>query len=204
MVTWVGGCLRDQLHPSAQVGQYKMYLEDNHTAFDDEGGIGLHACAYLHNYEVAPGDAVRAEKFSSLLATYPAFSKDEVDGLIDFLRPRLVWGEGESILGRIDKGGYLPSKKLLDHVANVIAGAREYVLLGEQLIAFDRVLEVAKKAQKTIHKTVILIKGGPGTGKSLIAMNLIGALSRDGCNAHYATGSKTFPKANGARTRIEQ
>jgi hypothetical protein len=56
VATWVGGSLRDVLHPSAQVGQYKTYLEDAHTAFDRDLGVQLNACSYLHNYSYEPSD----------------------------------------------------------------------------------------------------------------------------------------------------
>jgi hypothetical protein len=192
VVTWVAGRLRDQLHPSAQVGHYKLYLEDNHTAFSEDNPVTLHACSYLHNYEFVPGDALRSEKFSAWLATYPAFSKDDVDSLVDFLQPKLNRGDGAKILGRIDKGSYRPSKKLLNHVANLIQGKQQYILLDEQLVVFDRVMQMVRTAQKRKGKSTVLIKGGPGTGKSLIAMNLIGRLSKEGFNAHYVTGSRAF------------
>jgi|SRR5439155_7013427 len=67
ITTWVGGTLRDVLHPSAQVGQYKMYLEDSHTAFHGENAIDLHACSYLHNYTFNASDVIFSPKFSSLL-----------------------------------------------------------------------------------------------------------------------------------------
>ncbi len=41
-------------------------------------------------------------------------------------------------------------------------------------------------------KQVVLVKGGPGTGKSVIAINLMGRLLKEGLNAHYATGSRAF------------
>ena len=169
-----------------------MYLEDNHTAFYDKNPVALHACAYLHNYQFVPGDALQSEKFSNWLANFPAFSQDDVDGLVDFLQPKLSKGDGASVLGRIDSGSYRPCKKLLDHVASLIQGARDYILLDEQLVVFDQVMHMVRTAQKKKGKTVVLIKGGPGSGKSLIAMNLIGTLSKEGFNAHYVTGSKAF------------
>jgi DUF2075 family protein len=80
----------------------------------------------------------------------------------------------------------------MEHVASVIKGNPVYVLLDTQLIAFDKVLAAVQRALKTGEKTILLIPGGPGTGKSVIALNLIAELSRLGRNAHYATGSKAF------------
>jgi len=79
VMTWVGGNLRDVLHPSAQVGQYKTYLEDVHTAFDPDAGIQLNACSYLHNYSYEPSDVLFADRFKNLLESFPLFTGDDVD-----------------------------------------------------------------------------------------------------------------------------
>jgi uncharacterized protein len=82
LATWVGGRVRDVLHPSAQVGQYKTYLEDAHTAFDDGSGIQLNACSYLHNYSYEASDVLFADRFKSLLESFPLFTGDDVDNLL--------------------------------------------------------------------------------------------------------------------------
>jgi len=192
VASWVGGKMRDLLHPSAQAGQYKMYLEDCHPAFDSDDGIALYACSYLHNYVCDEEDVLFAEKFSALLSSFPLFTGDGVDRLIRFLRPKILRGDDGGIIQRIERTNYRASKKLLDHVAAVIKGKPEYVLLDEQLIIYDAVLSAALEGQRGRKKTVILVKGGPGTGKSVIALRLLGALCAKGLNAHYVTGSRAF------------
>ena len=59
-------------------------------------------------------------------------------------------------------------------------------------IIYDKVITCAKKGFHDKKKYAIIIKGGPGTGKSVIAINLMAGLLKDGFNAHYATGSKAF------------
>jgi hypothetical protein len=66
------------------------------------------------------------------------------------------------------------------------------VLLDEQLVVYEKVMAAAQRGFHDRQKTVLLIQGGPGTGKSLIAINLMGDLSRGGYNTQYATGSKAF------------
>ena len=193
IVTFVGRANRDVLHPSVQVGQYKMYLEDGHTVFHGgEDPVALRACSYLHNYSFMTADPILAPKFETALSEFPLFSSDDVDKLTDYLRPKLSRGQGMHALGRILESKYRPSKKLLDHVGRLLEGRPEYVLLDEQLVAFDRVLAEAKQAYKQKQKAAIVIRGGPGTGKSVIALNLLSALSRTGLNTHYVTGSKAF------------
>lgn len=96
------------------------------------------------------------------------------------------------VLSRVQQSKFRPSKKLLDHVSKMIKEKPEYVLLDEQLVAYDAVFAAVKKGFHDKHKTVILINGGPGTGKSVIAINLMADLSRQGNNAQYATGSRSF------------
>ena len=80
----------------------------------------------------------------------------------------------------------------MDHVGNIIKGKSEYVLLDEQKIVYDKVLSLARKGFHDKQKNVLIIKGGPGTGKSVIALNLMADLLLGGYNAQYATGSKAF------------
>lgn len=192
LATWVGGSLRDVLHPSAQVGQYKTYLEDAHTAFDRDSGIQLNACSYLHNYSCEPSDVLFAERFKSLLDSFPLFTGDDVDKLIHFLRLHVANGDDGEIVKTIEQSGYKASRKLLDHVSAVVKGNSQYVLLDEQLVVYDRVLQAATDGLKGKKKSVIIVRGGPGTGKSVIAMNLLGDLSGKGLNTHYVTGSRAF------------
>ena len=192
VITWVGGALREVLHPSVQVGQYAMYLQDFHTAFYETNPIGLGACSYLHNYIPTTSDEIYNERFQEALKRWPVFNADDYDPLTAFLKTRLYGGEGLEVLGRIEKSKVRPSKKLMDHVASVIKGKREYVLLDEQLVVFNKVVACAKEGFHDRKKRIILVKGGPGTGKSVIAMNLLGDLLAKGYNTQYATGSKAF------------
>ena len=193
VLTWLAGCKREVLHPSVQVGQYKMYLEDTHTAFyDGLSPVILNACTYLHNYSFDPSDVIFSLKFKEALEKYPLFTANETDKMSDYLVEKLEKGQGREVLKRIEESKYRASKKLMDHVGNTIKGKPEFILLDEQLVAYDQVLACSEKGFHDNKKAVIIIKGGPGTGKSVIAINLMADLLLEGYNAHYATGSKAF------------
>ena len=193
IVTFVGGNNRDVLHPSVQVGQYRRYLADYQPAFyEGPTPVGLRACAYLHNYTPHEVDPLFATQYAPYIKECPVFTGDDVPKLTGFLREVLVSGDDQHALRRILEGKFRPSKKLLDCVGRVLEGKPEYVLLDEQLVAFERVLAAARDGFKDRRKTAVLIRGGPGTGKSVIALNLLSALSREGRNAHYVTGSRAF------------
>jgi len=193
VLSWVGGAKREVLHPSVQVHQYQEYLEDTHTAFyEGTNPVRLNSCAYLHNYTPLQNDPIFAAKFATVLQKSPAFTADHFDELSEFLKEKLVNGNGQEVLSRIEGSKYRPSKKLMEHVANVIDGLPEYVLLDEQLVVYDKILAVAKKGFHNRQKTVLIVKGGPGTGKSVIALRVMGSLLSQGYNTHYATGSRAF------------
>ena len=192
VMTFLNGTEREVLHPSAQVGQYEMYLSDTHSAFYENNPINLDACSYLHNYPKDNDDVIFDDKFKDILKRNPVFTKDDTDDFIEFLNLRLSNGDGLEILKRIEESKYRPSKKLMEHVGNVIKNKKEYILLDEQLIVYDKVFTEAKKGFHSKNKTVIIVKGGPGTGKSIIALNLMADLLLKEFNAQYATGSRAF------------
>ncbi|MBB4089596.1 DUF2075 domain-containing protein [Salinibacter ruber] len=193
--TVLGGGVREVLHPSAQVGQYRRYLQDTHTAFyGSHSSIQLDACSYLHNYKFHPEDPLYAPKFEEMLEENPVFTMDQVPNLSDLLQSRVGEGDGLEVLREIEDGEYRPSKKLMQHVGEVIKGKEEYVLIDEQLVAYDKIFSTAQSGYHESDTKVLIIKGGPGTGKSVIALNVMADLLLDGYNTHYVTGSKSFTK----------
>ena len=189
--TFVGRRQRPVPHPSVQVGHYQTWLLDNHTAFYEDG-IGLDGVAWLHNLQYDPDEELFAKKHAAYLKTNPVFTGDQSDALAAFLNQRLSEGDGMPVMAKVLDSNYKPSKKLLDHTAEMVAGQQEFILLDEQFVVFESVLAAARDGVHRTTKAVVLIKGGPGTGKSVIALHLVGRLARDGYNAQHATGSKAF------------
>jgi DUF2075 family protein len=189
--TFVGQRLRPVPHPSVQVGQYEQWLLDNHTVFYDDAVI-LSGVSWLHNMLYNASDELFALKHAEYLATNPLFTGDQSDVLAAFLNDRLSEGGGIPIMEKVLDSRYKPSKKLLDHTAAMVAGQKEFILLDEQFVVFESVLAAAREGLKHDSKQVILVKGGPGTGKSVIALHLVGRLAKLGFNAQHATGSKAF------------
>lgn len=191
VVTLLGKGLRDVLHPSRQVGNYQAHLENYNTAFHQDG-IGLSSCSYLHNLQYKPDNEIFSAKHDKLLSKYPVFTGDRTPDMAEFLSKRVGNGDGQTVLATVLQSKYKAAKKLLDHTSAVIKGEKTYILLDEQQVAFNAVLATARKGFHGKTKEVVLIKGGPGTGKSVIALNLVGELSGQGYNAQHATGSRAF------------
>lgn len=194
--TAVGGGLRDILHPSVQVDTYRNYLQGFLEVFYQKiGNIKLDSCVYLHNYVFDSEDPILDSKFQNYLAKSPIYSKNDRKSLADYLKTKLGSGSGEQVLEKINKSNIRPSKKLLDEASNIIKNNNSFILLEEQKIVFDHVMAIIKNGLHDNKKQVLIIKGGPGTGKSLIAINLLAELSKLSKWAEYVTGSAAFTQS---------
>jgi len=137
-------------------------------------------------------EPVFAPTFAPLLAQFPSYAGDQSDQLADFLVGHLAAGDGGTILDEVLKGKYRPHKRLLEHTARMIKREPAYTLLDEQQVAFNDILGRVRGRERSSEQTAFLIRGGPGTGKSVIAVNLLAELSAEGFVAKHATGSKAF------------
>jgi DUF2075 family protein len=195
--TWVGGRDRDVLHPSVQVGQYRQYLADSHSAFHEEpGNVRLEACCYLHNYNLADDDALLAAKFNDVVRSQPLFDAAHSEGLSAFLSKRLDGGGGKKVLDRVEGGELRPSRKLMEHLSDAVQRHSPWTLLDEQLVVYQKSRNAVRRGLEDRRKRVIIVNGGPGTGKSVLAVNLVAGFLRAGINADHATGSKAFTETN--------
>jgi uncharacterized protein len=186
-----GGRIRDQLHPSAQARQYREYLADTHTAFHD-AAIRLGACAFLHDLPYDEESDLFDRRYANLLGVYPLFAGDRLDELVTYLGDRLGGGDGLGILHTVREGRYRPHRKLLDHTAKMIKREPSYVLLDEQQVVFQSIVAAVHEAASLEQDKVFIVRGGPGTGKSVLALNLVAELSAAGYATHHATGSSAF------------
>ncbi len=191
VVVNMGGRDIDHLHPSRQAAQYQRYLQDTHPAFSD-GGIALDACAFLHYAKEDPNSPLVGPQFASLLAVNPSFTGDHVDDFATYLEERVVGPDDGSILEKVARAEFRPHKRLLDHVARIIRGEPVFTLLDEQLVAYNAVLDDVRAAGQNRRPVVFIVAGGPGTGKSVMAVNLVAELAALGVQTLHVTGSKAF------------
>lgn len=192
VATFVGGNVRDVLHPSRQAFDYQQYLMDTHSAFSD-GLMQIKSCGYLHNLHKDNANAILDSRFEQLIRQCPTFFLDDAgDAIVEYLRSSVGEGDGLQSLRTVTEGGFKPHKRLLDHVAKTINNQPAFTLLDEQRVAFNHVRTIVRTRQASAEKSVVIIHGGPGTGKSLIALHLLGDLAADNYVTMHATGSKAF------------
>jgi hypothetical protein len=146
------------------------YLTDCHTAFQGEDAISAHACSYLHNYSPIKNDPLFSSQFADQIRRFPVFTADHVSELTTFLDQRIHSGDSGAVSAAVEQSKYSPSKKLLDHVAKLIKGKPEYVLLDEQLVVYDKVVEAANAGVKGKKKVAIIVRGGTGNEQDHVAL----------------------------------
>ena len=178
------------LHPQQQVAQYVMYLRDFHPMVDTRK-LSIEGGAYLHNADIRDAKLMQLS-FLKDLAEFPLWTADDRTDLQAFLSDRAAGGAADDLLSDYLDAPLKPSKKLLDHVSMEIEGHPMFHLLDEQMVAFELVRRAIDTAISTGEKTAVVITGGPGTGKSVVAARIVGEMAKRGLNVAHATGSKSF------------
>ena len=181
--TAVGGGIHDEQHPSYQAWSYLTHLRDfNEYAYSNQ--LNINAGAYLHN---CTDDAVvRDDRFNEITARAPVFIKGEIDALRDHVSGVIHEGIGIELFKDLDAAVIRPSKQLADAVGGMLEGKDEFVLLDDQKTALERIIQATNYAQDA-QKQVLIINGGPGTGKSVISINALARITSARLYARYVT-----------------
>jgi hypothetical protein len=179
---------RPVLHPLEQVRRYVSFLEQFTRSLESEPDSVVGA-AYLHNADERDLGWLRdvPETASARL-----FTKSRRGEWIDFLASRLAPSPGRLAADQLLSSRIAPSRQLLAVASAEIRSREQFVLLDEQQVAYSLVLRAVERARAGNGKSVVLVTGGPGSGKSVIALSLLGELSRRGYATVHATGSKAF------------
>ena len=189
--SYVGSGIRELAHPSYQALSYKRYISDmNEAVYTNE--LNPYACAYLHNYVQKNPEPLMLPQYSDILSGTPIFFSGDNTKLESFIRKYVGKGNGLDILYQIENGKIKPSKKFIEYVADMFEGNDVYTLIDEQKIAYENIITYATTAEK---KRTIIINGGPGTGKSVVAMNAFVALLKKGKNIKFVAPNASFRTA---------
>jgi DUF2075 family protein/nucleoid DNA-binding protein len=188
VVAYVAGENRILAHPSYQALSYAQTIQAfNETVRDD--GIGLHPCAFCHNFSEANRSHIDNDFYSDVIKDAPLFlgRPEDRKGLADFINRYIKKSDNGKALYDIDFGHIRPSKALQDVVGSMLKGNPEFVLLDDQKVAYESIIEIVKKSIEDSKKRTIVVQGGPGTGKSVIAINLLATFIKAKLNAFYVS-----------------
>ena len=175
--TYLGGGITRTVHPSYQAWSYAQLIRDYNQEVQDRE-IVLSPCACLHNYIRHADDPLDSQQYKDYLDEAPAYTKGQLDGLREFIKKSVHKGDKKEVLYLIDHGKIRPSKSLQNAIGSMLKGNREFIMIDEQKVAYEEILGLSLQCQKDMKKRTVIVHGGPGTGKSVIAVNLLAELTK--------------------------
>jgi len=181
--TWFQGREVETAHPSYQAWSYVQLLNGFNETVQEEN-IALTPCAYLHNYD--SDDVIDNTFYKDYIDKAPLFLKSDALKLRSFIKKYIKYGDNANILYRIDNGKLKPSKQLADALSSMLKGNAEFTLIDDQKLVYETAKQMAQKASLE-NKQVLIVEGGPGTGKSVVAINLLVELTNLGLVTQYVT-----------------
>lgn len=185
--TFVGGNNRIVCHPSYQAYSYACFIRNySQKVLDD--GINLIPCAYLHNYDPDFKQTLSNSIYKEWVSEAPFFIRNETEQFSAFVKKYVTRRSSNGdLLYEIDHGRLKPTKALQDSLTSMVKGNKEFMLLDEQAVCYDMCLKTMAKCKEDGKKRTIVIQGGPGTGKSVLAVNLLMEFINKSLNTCYAT-----------------
>lgn len=189
--TFIHGNYHDVAHPSYQAYSYKHFLCDMSTAVYEKN-IHSYSCAYLHNYKAGKKEPLLDKKYAEFYLDTPIFFKDDAPKLEKFFHEYVGRGNGDTIVQDFVSSKIKPSKKFIEYVSDLFQHNPAYILLDEQVIAYANIMKYTCASDK---RTTIIVNGGPGTGKSVVAMNVFVDLLKSGKNALFVAPNSSFKTA---------
>jgi DUF2075 family protein/SOS-response transcriptional repressor LexA len=183
VTTRLGGGRVECVHPSYQAWSYAALIEDfNETVREQR--VQLKPCAFLHNLDRA--EAINDPRYSAHTAKAPVFLSADTQRLGEFLSRFVRSGDRDNLLYRIEHGRIRPSKNLADALVGMLQGQPEFLMIDDQKQVYEAAVDLAHRAAKG-KRQVLIVSGGPGTGKSVVAINLLVELTRREMLAQYAS-----------------
>lgn len=184
--TVLGGGLRETIHPSYQALSYKHLIEDFIEAVETENII-IVPCVFLHNYKIVENDPINDIKlYGEYIDEAPIFGKRDIKRLRSFISKYIKYGD-KNIIYSIEHGNIRPSKRLQDTLSNMLRGNNEFMMIDDQKLVYETAKQMALRSFHDNKKRVLIVEGGPGTGKSVVAVNLLVELINEGLVSTYVT-----------------
>lgn len=200
--TFINKGIRETTHPSYQAWSYASLIKDYNENAQKED-INLYPCTYLHNYlNQGTDDPLTDSIYGYYIKEAPVFIKGDSGKLRDFIKKYIKYGDNKETLYTIDKGRIRPSKSLQDSLNSMLQGNREFMMIDNQKVVYETALHLANEALRTNTKQVLVVEGGPGTGKSVLAVNLLVEATNRSLVVQYVT--KNAAPRNVYATKLKQ
>lgn len=182
--TYIGGAIRKTSHPSYQVWTYATLLS-NFNEYVYENNIKLNPCSYLHNYFKNTED-INDIRYKTYIDQAPIFLEKDAPLFRNFLESLFYEGDECETINKIEASQIRPSKQLANSIVSMLEGNSEFVMIDEQKIVFEEAMNFVRNHLGNKRK-VFIVEGGPGTGKSVVAINLLAKLTGEERNVRYVS-----------------
>ena len=184
--TFIGGARHRLVHPSYQSWSYAQLIRDYNASVQDLS-IRLSPCVCMHNYIRGPQDPVDAPQYREYIEEAPVFTKGQLHHLREHIRQTVARGDDREVLKEIENGKIRPSKSLQNAIASMLKGNREFIMIDEQKVVYEEIIRTSEQCMMDGQKRTVIVQGGPGTGKSVIAVNLLSELTQRGQKVQYVS-----------------
>jgi hypothetical protein len=175
--------ISDTVHPCYQAWSYKNLME-GFNVYVYNGNVSIHPCVYMHNY--IDDNIITNVFYQEYIDKAPIFFKKDIKKLTSYIASKISKGDSTDILSKVDNSEIRPSKSLVNNLSSMLKGNEEFTLIDKQKVIYETALELTKKSSVE-KKNVLIVHGGPGTGKSVIAINLLVKLTQQGLISQYVT-----------------
>lgn len=193
VTAFTGGAERAVCHPSYQAYSYAKIIENfNEDVYKND--ISLIPCAYLHNYKESNRSNIDNNLYKDAVDLAPVFLQNDLVKLRNFIKKFIKKKDNIDLLMKIENGKLKPAKALQDSLGSMLKGNREFYLIDEQKVAYETIKRLIQKSLKDASKVngvnqkyTVIVEGGPGTGKSVVAIQLLCDLIQKGYSVNYVT-----------------
>ncbi len=184
--TYINGGDHEITHPSYQAWSYATAISDFNANIQDMD-VCLQPCACLHNYIESVPEPLLNPMYEYYVQKAPIFSKKDGNKLKRFLEDILKTGDNGDTIFMIDRGKLRPSRSLQDALSSMMLGNREFVMIDTQKVINEEILYSLRQVLRSGKKKTMIVRGGPGTGKTVLAVNLLVEMINEGSSAIYVT-----------------
>lgn len=184
--TFTGHAIREVTHPSYQAMSYANLIRDFNETVQLED-IGLYPCVFLHNYVLSKDDPICSSQYQEYINEAPMFGANDFIKLRNFIKKYILEGDDRETLYKIENGKIRPSKRLQDSLTKMLQGNKEFNMIDEQKVIYEDAIRMAIDTLSANEKNVLVVQGGPGTGKSVLAINLLVELTSRNMTCFYVT-----------------
>ena len=191
--TFLGGKIRETTHPSYQAWSYSELIETFNTKVHTDN-INLYPMAYLHNFDAEHRDRIDNSTYEPYTTRAPVYLKQDVEQLSTVLESKIRDHDNGQLITDVAEADLKPNKKLQDSLSAMLEASNEFTLIDSQKVVFERAVELAETAINNKEKRVLIVEGGPGTGKTVVAVNILAELIQRGLTSQYVSKNRA-PRA---------